>query len=262
MFGGANNEIRLMGRLDEMFAVNSACHAYRERIESYSEQIGKTDDINQLQRILGVLMRDSGNMNLAMRRTQDELKETRKRVETSEGKIKELECALNKATGLIHEDYLTGILNRRGMKNAFEREIARAERNNAPLCVALLDIDHFKRLNDAYGHDAGDDALIHFVRVTRESLRPADVIARFGGEEFVIILPDTPVAEGARAVTRLQRALAKDFFQHKNEALLITFSAGVVLQLPNESVDALINRADQLLYKAKAAGRNCVFVAE
>lgn len=262
MLGGFNNKIKLMGRSNELFAVNSAYHAYHERVASYSEQIGKTDDINQLQRILGVLMRDARNMHLLMQRAQDELKETRKRVEISEGRIRELEGALDKATGLIHEDYLTGILNRRGMKNAFEREVARAERSNTPLCVALLDIDHFKRLNDAYGHDAGDDALIHFVRVARESLRPADVIARFGGEEFVIILPETPVAEGARAMTRLQGALAKDFFQHKNEKLLITFSAGIVSRLPNEPVDDLINRADQLLYKAKAAGRNRVFVAE
>jgi diguanylate cyclase len=259
VLGGVNNEIKIMGRFSEMFAVNSA---YHERVENYSEQIGKTDDINQLKRILGVLMRDARNTHLAVQRAQDELKETHKRVEISESKIRELEGALDKATGLIHEDYLTGILNRRGMKYAFEREVARAERSNEPLCVALLDIDHFKRLNDAYGHDAGDDALIHFVRVTRESLRPADVIARFGGEEFVIILPETPVAEGARAMTRLQGALAKDIFQYKNEKLLITFSAGIVSRLPNEPVDVLINRADQLLYKAKAAGRNRVFVAE
>lgn len=262
MIGSVNNEIKLMGRLNDMFAVNSTYHAYPESVESDSERIGQIDDVKQLQRILGVLMRDARHMNLIVRRARDELKETRERVEISEGKIRELQRALDKATGLIHEDYLTGILNRRGMKNAFEREVARAERSHAPLCVALLDIDHFKRLNDVYGHDAGDDALIHFVRVIRESLRPADVIARFGGEEFVIILPETPVAEGARAMDRLQRALAKDLFRHKKEKLPITFSAGVVLRLPNESVGALINRADQLLYKAKAAGRNRVFVAE
>jgi diguanylate cyclase len=126
----------------------------------------------------------------------------------------------------------------------------------------MLDIDYFKRLNDTYGHDAGDEALIHLVRVVKETLRPTDVIARFGGEEFVIILPETGVEEGMKTMTRLQRELTKKFFLHKNEKVLITFSAGIALRQPDEPVDAIIARADLALYKAKAAGRNRVFTAE
>lgn len=246
-------------RLGEMSASTSE---YHKKIENYSEQISKTEDINQLNRILGNLMSDTKGMQVDMQRSRDELEEAHKRVQESEHKIKELEEDLDRATALVHEDFLTGTLNRRGMDEAFEREFARAERTNTPLCVALLDIDHFKRINDTYGHDIGDEALVHLVHVVKETVRPTDVIARFGGEEFVIILPETGVKEGVKTMTRLQRELTKKFFLHNNEKLLITFSAGIAQRLPEEPAYSIITRADQALYKAKAAGRNRVVVAE
>lgn len=248
--------------IDRLGEMSSSTSDYHKKIESYSEQISRTDDINQLNRILENLMSDTKGMQVDMQRSRDEMEETRKQVEASENKIKELEAELDKTTSLVQEDFLTGTLNRRGMEDAFEREFARSERTHTPLCVALFDIDYFKRLNDTYGHDAGDEALIHLVRVVKETLRPTDVIARFGGEEFVIILPETGVEEGMKAITRLQRELTKKFFLHKNEKVLITFSAGIALRQSNESADAIISRADQALYKAKAAGRNRVFAAE
>jgi diguanylate cyclase len=246
-------------RLGEMSASTSE---YHKKIENYSEQISGTEDINQLNRILGDLMSDTKGMQVDMLRSRDELEDARKRVEVSEQRIHELEAELDKATSLMHKDYLTATLNRRGMDDALGRELARAERTGAPLCVVLLDIDYFKRLNDAYGHEVGDDALIHLVRVIKETLRPMDIIARFGGEEFVIVLPETPLGEGVQTIIRLQRALTKKFFLHNNEKLLITFSAGVALCAPGESSDVIIARADKALYKAKAAGRNRVIAAE
>ena len=248
--------------IDRLGEMSSSTSDYHKKIESYSEQISNTEDINQLNRILQNLMSDTKGMQVDMQRSRDEMEEARKQVEASENKIKELEAELDKTTSLVQEDFLTGTLNRRGMENAFEREFARSARTQTPLCVALFDIDYFKRLNDTYGHDAGDAALIHLVRVVKETLRPTDVIARFGGEEFVIILPDTGVEEGMKAMIRLQRELTKKFFMHNNEKVLITFSAGIALRQPAESADAIISRADQGLYKAKAAGRNRVFAAD
>ena len=248
--------------IDRLGEMSSSTSDYHKKIELYSEQISKTEDINQLNRILESLMSDTKGMQADMQRSRDEMEETRKQVEASENKIKELEAELDKTTSLVHEDFLTGTLNRRGMEDAFEREFARSERTHTPLCVGLLDIDYFKRLNDTYGHDAGDDALIHLVHVVKEALRPTDVIARFGGEEFIIILPETGIEEGMKTMTRLQRELTKKFFLHKNEKVLITFSAGIALRQPFESADAIISRADQALYRAKAAGRNRVLAAE
>ncbi|MDP2878341.1 MAG: diguanylate cyclase [Sulfuricella sp.] len=248
--------------IDRLGEMSSSTSDYHKKIESYSEQISNTEDINQLNRILENLMSDTKGMQADMQRSRDEMEEARRQVEASENKIRELEAELDRTTSLVQEDFLTGTLNRRGMEEAFEREFARSERTHTPLCVSLLDIDHFKRLNDTYGHDVGDDALIHLVRVVKETLRPTDVIARFGGEEFVIILPETGVEEGMKTMTRLQRELTKKFFLHKNEEVLITFSAGIALRQPDESADAIISRADQALYKAKAAGRNRVFAAE
>jgi diguanylate cyclase len=248
--------------IDRLGEMSSSTSEYHKKIEGYSEQISKTEDINQLNRILENLMSDTKGMQADMVRSRDEMEETRRQVEASESKIRELEAELDKTTSLVQEDFLTGTLNRRGMEDAFGREFARSERTNTPLCVAMLDIDYFKRLNDTYGHEAGDEALIHLVRVVKETLRPTDVIARFGGEEFVIILPETGVEEGMKTMTRLQRELTKKFFLHKNEKVLITFSAGIALRQPDEAVDAIIARADLALYKAKAAGRNRVFAAE
>ncbi|MDP1687546.1 MAG: GGDEF domain-containing protein [Hydrogenophaga sp.] len=158
----------------------------------------------------------------------------------------------------MREDQLTGTLNRRGLDEVFEREIVIRRRNERPLSVALLDIDNFKVLNDTYGHQAGDNALKHLANLIRQTIRPTDSEARFGGEEFLIILPDSSPEESAVVVKRLQRSLTKHFFLHDNQKLLITFSAGVTGHALDETQAEVIARADKALYQAKAAGKNRV----
>ena len=125
----------------------------------------------------------------------------------------------------------------------------------------MLDLDDFKQINDKYGHIAGDEALIHLVRVIKETLRSMDVIARFGGEEFLIVLPDTPLEEAIQTVTRLQRELTTRFFLQGTEKVLITFSAGVAQLSDSESATDAIVRADQAMYLAKRSGKNRVMAA-
>lgn len=247
--------------IDRMSEMSNSTGEYHDKIEMYAAEISKTEDINQLNQILGNLMKDTRGMQLDMIRSRDELEQAHKQVKEAEEKITQLEAELDQVSELVHEDHLTGTLNRRGMEEAFGRELSRADRLNSPMCVSLLDIDHFKRLNDTYGHDAGDDALVHLVRVTKEALRPSDVIARFGGEEFVIILPDTGMDEAVKVMTRVQRHLTKNFFMHDNQRLLITFSAGVALRGAGEGAESMISRADRALYQAKEAGRNRVVPA-
>ena len=113
-------------------------------------------------------------------------------------KVAQLEQELKRLSDEVSTDPLTGVANRRGLLAAFEAESARAERGGEPLAIALIDLDDFKRLNDSLGHAAGDQALIQLAARARESLRPSDVLARFGGEEFVVLLPASDVAQAQR----------------------------------------------------------------
>lgn len=177
----------------------------------------------------------------------------------AEMRIVELEKALAEAREFASIDPLTGALNRRGFENAFQRELARSRRNGAGLALALIDLDNFKRLNDRHGHLAGDQALVHLVRVVHAALRPSDVLARFGGEEFVLLLPETSLADAAAAIARIQRQLAAQPLSGRE--CVLTFSAGVVVQQAGESLAASIARADAATYAAKRAGKNCVVSA-
>jgi diguanylate cyclase len=125
----------------------------------------------------------------------------------------------------------------------------------------VLDVDDFKSLNDRLGHQAGDLALVHLARIVRRSIRPTDVISRYGGEEFVILLPETPIADAVNVMARVQRELTKRIFLHNHERVLITFSAGVAERAFGESQEDLIARADKALYHAKDAGKNRVSAA-
>ena len=247
--------------IDRLGDLTESTGEYHNKIEGYSQKIGKADNITQLSHLLDDIMQDTRVIQASALRSHEELVETRKRVQESEAKIKELEQELEQVSEKVREDQLTGALNRRGLDEAYERESTRAQRNNAPICVALLDIDNFKRLNDTMGHQAGDQALIHLTAVIKESLRPSDVVARYGGEEFVIVLPDTGLEEAEQTIVRLQRELTKKFFLHGNDRILVTFSAGVALRGEEESQDDLIGRADHAMYKAKQAGKNQVKLA-
>lgn len=235
---------------------------YHVKIEKYAEQIGSTEDLPTINTILQDLISDTKSLHLDMVRSHEDMLNARRQAEAAEQKMHELEAELGQVSELIYQDHLTGMLNRRGMDEAFVREFARAKRGQTAISIALLDIDHFKKINDTFGHDVGDQALVHLAGVVKEILRPADVVARYGGEEFVIILTDTAEADGVKIMTRLQRDLTKRYFLHENEKLLITFSAGVAQRSGEESAEALIARADNALYRAKQAGRNRVFAAE
>jgi len=170
--------------------------------------------------------------------------------------VLELEGELRRLSDEVSTDALTQVANRRGLLQAFEAERSRMERTGARLCVGLLDIDNFKRLNDEMGHAVGDVALKSLAAVVSRTLRPTDLTARYGGEEFVVLLPDTPVEEGQLILTRLQRSLSGGLFMHEEQQVFVTFSAGVTDYRLDERIEDALERADQALYEAKRTGKN------
>lgn len=244
-----------IGRISEL---SSMTGEYHDKIDALATKLRLTDDIGELGGILDDVMMETRRVQSQALQSRDSLTEAQRQVELAEQRIRQLEAELVQAGEKVREDQLTGTLNRRGLEEVFEREIAIRQRSGRPLTVALLDIDNFKALNDTHGHQAGDDALRHLARLIRQTIRPTDSVARFGGEEFLIMLPDSSLEESADVVKRLQRSLTKHFFLHDNQNLLITFSAGVTSHAPDESQADVIARADKALYQAKAAGKNRV----
>ncbi|TCS71521.1 diguanylate cyclase [Sulfuritortus calidifontis] len=244
--------------VDRVGELTDATGEQQDRIQGYADRIAAADDLAELNEVMEGLTAEMGRMRDQMRQTHGELLDARRQVEQADERIHELERELQEVANLVREDQLTGALNRRGMEEAMARELARAERMAAPLSLALLDIDHFKKINDSYGHQAGDQALVHLSKVTRQLLRPSDSLGRWGGEEFLIMLPNTDLAEAEKVMQRLQRELTKTFFLHDNQRILITFSAGVAQRQAGEERDLWIRRADQAMYQAKAKGRNRV----
>jgi diguanylate cyclase len=235
---------------------------YHGKVVGYATRIQEANDIGSLKNIVDELMSDTRSMQTDMQRYRDEMVLARRQAEQAELKVRQLEAELEQISEQVREDQLTGTLNRRGLDDAMEREIARSERKNLPLCVAVLDLDNFKRLNDTYGHQAGDEALVHLARVIKKTLRPTDIVARYGGEEFVCVFSETDLDPAVEVMKRLQRELTKRFFLHNNERLLITFSAGVARRDRDESQESLIARADKAMYQAKLRGKNRVVPAE
>lgn len=248
--------------IDRLGDIATSTGQYHQKMEAYSLKISKAKNIGDLSHVMEEVLRETTLIQNEARGSRDQMLTARKEAMEAEGRVHDLEKKLEHMSELVREDQLTGSLNRRGLDDVFEREAARADRRSSPICVALLDLDNFKALNDTYGHFAGDEALIHLVRVVKDTLRPTDVIARFGGEEFLILLPETKIEDGTQTLMRVQRALTKHFFMFKNEQVLITFSAGVAQRLPGEDQDAVTNRADAAMYRAKKAGKNRVFAAE
>jgi diguanylate cyclase len=234
---------------------------YHDKIGVCAEKISKTNDIAEISDVLDVVMQQTRAVQLAAQRSRDELLAMRSRVQEAEQEVARLQEELSQASEMVRHDPLTGALNRKGMDEALEREVGRARRRQAPLCLAMLDIDNFKKLNDTYGHDAGDQALKHLAQVVREALRPQDTLARYGGEEFVIVLSDTHLDDGVQAMVRVQRELTRKFFLHRNEKLLITFSCGVAEMAGDEDPAPALKRADEAMYLAKRAGKNRVVAA-
>ncbi|WP_396270090.1 diguanylate cyclase [Ideonella sp.] len=225
-------------------------------MQRYMSTIEQADSLESLAGVVREMLDEGREVHGLVSSTRERLNGEHARAVELEERVRELETELRRLSDEVATDALTQIANRRGMMQAFEVEQARMRREGGELSVGLLDIDNFKKLNDSLGHAAGDQALIALAQYVRDALRPIDIVARFGGEEFVVLLPSTPVEEAQKTLTRLQRQMSASLFMHEGKDVLVTFSAGVTAYRFSEALGDALERADEALYEAKRTGKN------
>jgi diguanylate cyclase len=234
-------------------------HAGRFQLATaqHAEAIEGAGTLESLAEVVKALLHDTRSVQAAVGRSQQKLQADQASAGELEGRVRELEGELRRLSDEVSTDALTQVANRRGLDQAFQVERARCEREAAAaLAVGLIDIDNFKKLNDSLGHAAGDTALKTLAAAVRERLRPVDHLARFGGEEFVVLLPGLAVSEAQQVMTRLQRSLSEALFLHEGREVFVTFSGGVTAWQHGEGLQAALERADAALYEAKRTGKN------
>ncbi len=178
-----------------------------------------------------------------------------------EQETQELQVMLMENREKLLYDALTGVYSRMAYDERIAQELARWNRYGTPFSYVILDIDHFKRINDTYGHNAGDKALKIVAQLMLQYLRQSDYVFRIGGEEFVLLLTNTPAASADTMTQKLRDGIAGSSFHFKGEPVSLTLSAGITETRPNDDFESIYERADQALYKAKHSGRNCQFIA-
>lgn len=241
----------------------------RQHVTDFHDDVQTSSDLNHLKQLIDTRL-DSFSSTLQVyqeKRTHSEtailerlhaLSEHSKHMEQE---AQQLSTKLEEQRKQALLDPLTGLANRTAWNERSELEYARIQRNNSSLLLSIIDIDFFKRINDSYGHLAGDKVLRIIANELKKRLRKTDFIARFGGEEYALLLPDTPLAEGAKLLDTLRLSIEACPFHFKGEPVTITFSAGIGKITTDESMDDAFERVDQALYAAKAAGRNRVQTA-
>lgn len=221
------------------------------------------------------LIRLSDRQQKQLRQMTVELQNANERLAEQAAKLEGLNGALQdeiKQKKLLEDelraiatiDSLTGVYTRRQLLELGGNELKRFLRTGSPLCVVMLDIDHFKKINDSHGHSVGDSALKHFVDVCRGSLRTTDMVGRIGGEEFVVIMPDTNADEGYIVAERIRQNVSESQFFSGELSLPFTLTVSIGLYeftQDDHSFEHALSKADSALYEAKGAGRNhvCIF---
>ncbi|MBI5717794.1 MAG: GGDEF domain-containing protein [Burkholderiales bacterium] len=246
----------LAGMIGEVGALQQQAGGFESAIARHASAVEAADSLEGLATVVQSMLADSRQLRSAIGASHERLQHDSARATALEARVRDLEAELRRLSDEASTDALTQVANRRGLEQNFGEASARASAAGRPLAVGLLDIDNFKKLNDRLGHAAGDTALKALAAEVRKRLRPEDLVARFGGEEFVVLLPGQPVAQAQQALTRLQRSLSASLFLHEGEEVFVTFSAGVTAWRPGETLEAAVERADGGLYEAKRSGKN------
>ncbi|MEQ8174505.1 MAG: diguanylate cyclase [Syntrophomonadaceae bacterium] len=196
--------------------------------------------------------------HIELKKSREALAEYAARLERNNN---ELNILLEKLEVMASIDPLTGIFNRREAVNRMNEEISRYKRNNKEFCILMVDIDNFKNVNDTYGHEIGDCVIKHVVEVTRTHLRQHDMVSRWGGEEFLILLPETNALGAHSAAEKIRSCIEESSVEVRDISISVTVTIGGTEFNPDIDLDANINQADQALYEGKNKSKNCVVMS-
>jgi diguanylate cyclase len=238
---------RLQSLADEM---TSSVGEHRTKLDQASQLLTSGNDgSDQLAELVVDVIGDivHANQNLQVK------------LETAEGRLQEQAVEIEAHISRSLTDPLTGLPNRREFNERLEERMGAWNRRHEVFSLLLLDVDHFKKLNDRHGHLAGDQVLAAIGRALRGAIRREDAVARYGGEEFAVLLPSTSMEQAIDVAQKVREAVSRIIVNRNNQQITVTVSGGLATIEPNERVEMLIQRADSALYAAKAAGRNCAF---
>lgn len=243
--------LAFMGVLREHINLSST---HSQMLENVDKALPGATSIEQVRAIVQRLMSDN-------KKTRSEVDALNARLQNSQAQIEKLRAALIESQSLGMIDAVTQLKNRHWLQRNLPREVNAASENERPLSLIMADVDHFKKINDTFGHAVGDEILRRFSELLSKNIKAGDSAVRFGGEEFVLILPHTDL-KNARDLGELIRSELenKKWMHHKTGLPIgtVTASFGIAQLQANENHDSLLERADAKLYEAKAAGRNCV----
>ncbi len=247
--------------IDHLHSLGTVNTTFQTKIDSYITGMEAAIDFEDIQTLKDAALYEMRNARQASAGMIETVASAGGRLEAARRRITELEQSLDKARKERWTDALTGVFNRGFFDKALLARLKEADVLKQSLCLIMLDIDHFKTFNDSYGHRAGDQVLKTVARLATNAIRPGDIFCRYGGEEFVAILPNTKGEEGFGLAEDIRKAVREHEFIHKDQLLLVTVSLGVSSRKGGER-DAvwLIEAADAALYKAKKDGRDRVRV--
>jgi diguanylate cyclase len=244
--------------------------AVQEEMDNINESIQDINDIKPLKEsikkhidsIASHLQTFQESEAVRLKESEEHIKKLTEKIAKMEVDSEHLRSHLEKTEQQAFKDILTGIPNRHAYEVRIAEEIARCHRYGSDLCMIVWDVDNFKSINDSYGHAAGDRVLKVIAETLNDCIRETDFLARFGGEEFILLLPGTSLEPAQQVAEKLRETISGTPFHFRDSSVSVTVSGGIAQLNKDENANSLFERADKALYQAKDKGRNLTSVAE